>query len=87
MSNVGEFVIQSTNSVRVRGGCTFTRFIAKLTWVAVGRKHMRERNKRYSTASIVNAKPSFLVGSGEVPKDEIKSVEDQNRRGVCEEQD
>ena len=48
---------------------------------------MRERNKRYSIASIVNAKPSFLVGLGEVPKDEIKAVGDQNRRGVCEKQD
>ena len=44
---------------------------------------MRERNKRYSVASIVRAKPSFLVGLGEVPEDENKTVGDQNRRGVC----
>ena len=45
---------------------------------------MKERNKRYSGVSIVRAKPSFLVGLGEVPEDEIKAVGDQNRRGVCE---
>ena len=43
---------------------------------------MRERNKRYSEVSIVRAKPSFLVGLGEVPKDENKTVGDQNRRCV-----
>ena len=48
---------------------------------------MKERNKSYSVASIVRAKPSFLVGLGEVPEDEIKAVADQNRQGVCEKQD
>ena len=51
----------------------------------VGRKHMKERNKSYSVASIVRAKPSFFMGLGEVPEDENNSVGDQNRRGVCEE--
>ena len=46
---------------------------------------MKERNKRYSVASIVRAKPSFLVGLGEVPEDKNKAAGDQNRRGVCEE--
>ena len=46
---------------------------------------MKERNKSYSVASIVRAKPSFFMGLGEVPEDENNSVGDQKRRGVCEE--
>ena len=44
---------------------------------------MKERNKRYLVASIVRAKPSFLVGLGEVPEDEIKAVGDQKIGVVC----